>query len=266
MVDKTEIMPSRRLDPARRRLRARVNGHWLFDTLDACLFYEKGQHPVYAIPLALLDQNLLEAAEDVSKNGDGKWWSLRFGDVVRPAVARTWPTAPADLPFLKNYVAIDMAAADDWFEEDTEIFVQPRDPYRRVDILESSRSLRVEVDGVVVVQTRRPRLVLETSMPVQWYSPRADIKTAYLSESPMQSYCQYKGRARYWDVTISGETYQAMAWSYQDAVLEASALTGLVGFPRTHASVKTFVDDELLNQAAYSPDWHSPSLAVGKHP
>ena len=40
MVDKTEMTPSRRLDPARRRLRARVNGHWLFDTLDACLFYE----------------------------------------------------------------------------------------------------------------------------------------------------------------------------------------------------------------------------------
>ena len=266
MIDNTEITASRRLDPARRRLRARLGGRWLFDTLDACLFYERGRHPVYAIPLASLDPNLLETAEDASKHGDGQWWSLRTGDGVRPAVARTWPTAPADLPFLKNYVAIDMAAADAWFEEDTEIFFKPRDPYRRVDILESSRSLRVEVDGVVVVHTRRPRLVLETSMPVQWYSPRADTKMAYLFESPLQSYCQYKGRARYWDVTISGETYQAMAWSYQDAVLEASALTGLVGFPRTHASVKTFVDDELLNQAAYSPDWHSPSLAVGKHP
>ncbi len=266
MTDRTGITPPRRLDPARRRLRARVNGKWLFDTLDACLFYEKGRHPVYAIPLASFEPKLLETAKDVSKRGDGKWWSLSFGDIVRPAVARTWPTAPADLPFLKNYVALDMAAADEWFEEDTEIFFKPRDPYRRVDILESSRSLRVEVDGVVVVQTQRPRLVLETGLPVQWYSPRADIKMDCLTDSPTQSYCQYKGRARYWDVTVGGQTHQAMAWSYQDTVVEASALTGLVGFPRTHASVKTFVDDDLLTQTTYSPDWHSPSLAIGKHP
>lgn len=266
MVDKTGIIPSRRLDPARRRLRARLGSEWLFDTLDACLFYEKGQHPVYAVPMELLDPKMLEVAEDAGKHGDGQWWSLRIGEGVRSAVIRTWPTTPADLPSLKNYAAIDMAAADTWFEEDTEIFFKPRDPYRRVDILESSRLLRVEVDGVVVAQTRRPRLVLETSMPVQWYSPRTDINWAYLSNSDSESYCQYKGGARYWDVTIRGQTYEAMAWSYQNTVVEASALTGLVGFPRTHASVRTFVDDELLNQTIYSPDWHSPSLAVGKQP
>jgi uncharacterized protein (DUF427 family) len=256
------------LDPARRRLRARLAGDWLFDTLDACLFYEKGQHPIYAIPVALLAPTMLEPAGRVAskRDSDGQWWSLRTGDEVRRAVVRTWPTAPADLPALKDYAAVETAAVDAWFEEDTEIFYRPRDPYRRVDVLESSRWVRVEVDSVVVAETRRPRLVLETGLPEQWYIPRSDIDWAYLSASEMQSYCQYKGRARYWDVTLGGQTYAAMAWSYEEAIVAAADLAGLVGFPRTHASVKTFVNDELLNQTAYSPDWHSPSLAVGKHP
>lgn len=119
---------------------------------------------------------------------------------------------------------------------------------------------------MVVAESQRPRLVLETSLQVQWYIPRPDINWTYLSDSEMQSYCQYKGKARYWGVTIGGQIYEAMAWSYEETIVEASALAGLVGFPRTHASVKTFVNDELLSQTTYSPDWHSPSLAVGKHP
>jgi uncharacterized protein (DUF427 family) len=191
--------PPRRLDPARRRLRARLAGDWLFDTVDACLFYERGQHPIYAIPVELLDPTMLEPVEPVETRGnqDGQWWSLCIGAEVRPAVVRTWPTTPTDLPSLKDYAAIEMAGADAWFEEDTEIFYRPRDPYRRVDILESSRRVRVEVDGVVVAETQRPRLVLETSLPVQWYIPRPNINWTYLSDSEMQSYCQYKGKARY---------------------------------------------------------------------
>jgi uncharacterized protein (DUF427 family) len=94
------------------------------------------------------------------------------------------------------------------FEEDTEIFYRPCDPYRRVDILESSRRVRVEVDGVVVAETQRPRLVLETSLPVQWYIPRSDINWVYLSASETESYCQYKGKARYWDVAMGEQTWE----------------------------------------------------------
>jgi len=216
----------------------------------------------------LLDPTMLEPTErvDTRRDGDGQWWSLHLGDEVRPAVVRTWPIAPVDLQALKDYAAVETSAADAWFEEETEIFYRPRDPYRRVDILESGRRVRVEIDSTVVAETRRPRLVLETGLPEQWYIPRPDINWTCLSDSEMQSYCQYKGKARYWDVTIGGQTYEAMAWSYEEAIVAASALAGLVGFPRTHASIKTFVNDELLNRATYSPDWHSPSLAIGKQP
>ncbi|MDJ0757279.1 MAG: DUF427 domain-containing protein [Ardenticatenaceae bacterium] len=254
-------IPRRRLDPARRRLRARLAGRWLFDTLDACLFYEKGQHPVYIIPLDLLDPTMLKPFGGKKIGQDGRWWSLQTERDLRPGVVRTWPDPPADLPILHHYAVVEMAAADAWFEEDTEVFNRPRDPYRRVDILESSRYIRIEIDGLTVAESRRPRLVLETGLPPQWYLPRPDIDWHFLAASIVESRCQYKGKARYWDVTTGEQTHKALAWSYQETVIEAAALFGLVGFPRTRAEVKTFVDGQLQPQTFYSPDWHSPSMA-----
>jgi uncharacterized protein (DUF427 family) len=54
---------------------------------------------------------------------------------------------------------------DAWYEEDEEVFVHPRDPYHRVDILESSRRVTVRVNGEVVAQTERPKILFETGLP-----------------------------------------------------------------------------------------------------
>jgi uncharacterized protein (DUF427 family) len=60
---------------------------------------------------------------------------------------------------------------DAWYEEDEEVFVHPRDPYHRVDILESSRRVTVRVNGEVVAQTERPKILFETGLPPRQYIP-----------------------------------------------------------------------------------------------
>jgi mannitol 2-dehydrogenase len=45
------------------------------------------------------------------------------------------------------------------FEEDEQVFTHPRDPYTRVDILPSSRHVRVEVDGVTIAESSKRHLV-----------------------------------------------------------------------------------------------------------
>jgi hypothetical protein len=44
---------------------------------------------------------------------------------------------------------------DAWFEEDDEVFVHPRDPYHRVDVLHGSRHVKIVVGGEVVAETSR---------------------------------------------------------------------------------------------------------------
>lgn len=60
---------------------------------------------------------------------------------------------------------------DHWYEEDEEIFMHPREPYKRVDALRSTRHVRVEIDGTVVADTHAPVLLLETRLPVRYYIP-----------------------------------------------------------------------------------------------
>ena len=63
---------------------------------------------------------------------------------------------------LRQYVGFDWKKIEAWYEEDDEVFVHPRDPYHRVDVLNSSRHIKVMLDGEVIAETRRPRLLFET--------------------------------------------------------------------------------------------------------
>lgn len=53
---------------------------------------------------------------------------------------------------------------DQWFEEDEPIYVHPRNPYTRVDILASSRTVRVELGGEVVAESDSPHILYETGL------------------------------------------------------------------------------------------------------
>jgi uncharacterized protein (DUF427 family) len=69
---------------------------------------------------------------------------------------------------------------DHWYEEDEEVFVHPRDPYHRVDVSKNSRHVKIRVDGEVVAETDRPRILFETGLPPRYYFPlKMSLRTYY---------------------------------------------------------------------------------------
>ena len=138
---------------------------------------------------------------------------------------------------LEGYVALDFEAFDAWLEEDQPIIGHPREPFHRVDVLLTSRAVRVEIDGETVAESTRARLVFETSLPTRYYLPREDIR-AELHASDLRTYCPYKGEASYWSTT----THENVAWSYEDPLPDMTPLTGLVAF--WNERVDVFLDDE----------------------
>ena len=86
----------------------------------------------------------------------------------------------------------------------------PRPP--RVE--EVRETLRVTFAGATIAQTRRGFRVLETSHPPVYYFPPGDVRTEYLLPSPGQSFCEFKGWARYWAIAVGGERSDGAAWSY----------------------------------------------------
>ncbi len=76
------------------------------------------------------------------------------------------------------------------------------------------RRLSVKAGGRLIAETMSGYRVLETSAPPTYYFPPDDVDLRVLTKNPAQSYCEFKGDAGYWDITVGNEKIQAAAWSY----------------------------------------------------
>ncbi len=63
---------------------------------------------------------------------------------------------------------------------------------QRIDIRQSSRHVRIEIDGVELANTTKPRLLFETGLPVRAYIPKGDVRLEHLSHSKLTTTCPYK--------------------------------------------------------------------------
>jgi len=150
------------------------------------------------------------------------------GDRVVAHAARVWTEAKLD--DVAGYISFDWHAMDAWFEEDEEVYVHARDPYTRIDVLQSSRTIRVEVDGVVIAESSKPRILFETGLPPRYYLPKTDILFQHLQPTDTITSCPYKGHARYWSIVVNGTIHTDLAWGYDTPLLESIEVAGLVSF------------------------------------
>jgi uncharacterized protein (DUF427 family) len=93
---------------------------------------------------------------------------------------------------------------DGWFVEDEKLLEpHPKDPYKRIDTIPSSREIRIEVDGTVVATSTQNVFLYETMLRTRYYLSSASINYEYLTESETTTYCPYKGMAKYVSSQIS---------------------------------------------------------------
>ena len=130
---------------------------------------------------------------------------------------------------LAGYVALDFAGFDAWYEEDERVVGHPREPSTASISARRTRPVRIEVDGDVIAETTRARLLFETSLPMRFYLPREDIRVD-LRPSSRRTYCPYKGEASYWSVDAGGRRREDLGWSYEQPLPDVVAITGLVAF------------------------------------
>jgi uncharacterized protein (DUF427 family) len=216
-----------------RRVRVMFGGETIADSKRVKLLHETGHLPVYYFPEEDVRMALLEESGHTTHcpfKGDASYWSVRVGNRVSENAAWSYPEPIDSAPPLAGYLAFYWRLMDHWYEEDEEVFVHPRDPYHRVDILESSRHVKVKVNGEVVAETQRPKILFETGLPPRYYIPPEDVREDVLIESEKTSRCPYKGIASYWSVEAGGERVEDLVWSYQDPIPEAAKIKELLAF------------------------------------
>jgi uncharacterized protein (DUF427 family) len=238
-----------RYEPVDKRIRGVIGGQVVIDTDRALLVWEpKRVVPSYAVPLdevkdltsspahagagepappepalphlgarPVYDPSVPFAVHTTA----GQVLDLRVGGAERPAAA----FRPAD-DALSEYVIVDFDACDEWFEEDERNVGHPRDPFHRIEIVHSSRSVRVERDGELLAASTRPYLLLEAPLPVRYYLPPEDVTEGLLQPSTTRTLCAYKGQATYWSLKDEDD----IAWSYPAPLREAAEVTDRIAF------------------------------------
>jgi len=222
-----------RLEPTERRIRVALGGVMVADSKRAQLLYLPPPHNAYAFPREDVRWELIkgsQARDTVIGLGTAHLWSVEAGGKAAENAAWTVPQPPAGLSALAGVVMFRWNLMDAWYEEDDEVFVHPRDPNHRVDVLNSSRHVKVMVDGELVAETRRPRVLFETDLPVRYYIPRLDVRMDLLQPTDSVSRCPYKGVASYWSVGAGDKVHKDIAWSYKSPIPECPKIENLIAF------------------------------------
>lgn len=77
------------------------------------------------------------------------------------------------------------------------------------------RSVRIDFGGGTIATTGSAWRVLETSHPPVYYLPPSAFVEGALRRAEGESFCEWKGSARYWDVVgVDGTVAPRAAWSY----------------------------------------------------
>ena len=219
------------VEPVPRRIRGVLAARTVLDTCRALYVWELPYFPQYYVPLSDVAMDLLvpEGHTQSTARGEVEVHSLRVGEVVRPRGAKVLRRSA--VPGLDATVRFAWDALDAWFEEDERVFVHPRNPYVRVDALRSTRTVRVELDGVSLARTSSPVLVFETGLPTRFYVNRTEVDFSHLVPSDTVSACPYKGTtSAYWSASVGGNVRRDVAWSYDFPTAPLLPIAGLVAF------------------------------------
>lgn len=243
----TMIATVNHMEPVPRRIRATVGAHTILDTTHAMYVWEWPNYPQYYIPVSDVDPAALVDEQHPQRlsRGTARRHGIRAGDELRPGAARVY--GEDALPGLSGMVRFEWDSLDDWYEEDEQVFVHPRNPYTRVDSIRSTRVVRIELDGAVLAESGSPVMVFETGLPTRYYINRSEVNFDHLVPTSTQTSCPYKGTtSRYWSIRIRDTVHADLAWAYDFPTRQVQPIAGLIAF--YNEKVDIHLDGELLER------------------
>jgi uncharacterized protein (DUF427 family) len=229
--------------PVPRRIRCIKANDTLVDTTSALYVWEWPHYPQYYFPKADVKMEAFVDGDVFSTpQGEARHLEWKSGAVERRPAGRL--ITKSALVELTETVRLDWNAVDRWFEEDEEVFVHPRSPYKRVDALRSNRAVRVELNAITLAEAQNCVMVFETGLPTRYYIDPANVRFEALTPSPTRTQCPYKGKTDgYWSVAANGTNIADVAWMYSFTTPAMTPIAGLIAF--LNEKVDIFIDGQL---------------------
>ena len=231
-----------RIEKSAKRVRVMLGGEIVADTTSPLLVWEKPYYPTYYFPVSDVKTDLLAETGEIKRSpsrGDASVFAAKAGGREGTAYTHHAP----EIAEIADHFVFVWETMDHWFEENEEVFVHPRDPFTRVDILPSSRRVRIEIDGVTVADSTNASFLFETGLPTRYYFPKVDVRMDLLTATDTETRCPYKGIARYWSASANGVTHDDIVWGYDSPLPESQKIMGLMSF--YNEKVDVYVDEVL---------------------
>lgn len=109
--------------------------------------------------------------------------------------------------------------------------------------VEDQRLIEVRMGEVQLASTKRAMRVLETASPPTIYIPPNDIDQELLQRSASGgSFCEWKGRATYWNFLCLKREFPNVGWSYEEPSRAFEAIQGFLSF--YPARIECWIDGE----------------------
>jgi uncharacterized protein (DUF427 family) len=219
-------------------------GEVIADSQNVKLVWEKPYYPVYYFPPDDVRTDRLVSTGGSKRSpsrGEAAIYDVKTARGTAEGAALHYAGSPIES--IDGHYAFVWDAMDEWFEEDEQVFVHARDPYTRIDILQSSRHIEVFVNDVKVADSVRPRILFETGLPARYYLPKTDVRMDLLEATDLTTECPYKGTASYYSVNTGDTVAENVVWWYPAPVAESAEIAGMVSFYNEKVDVK--VDGEL---------------------
>ncbi len=137
------------------------------------------------------------------------------------------------------------------------VWAFPRPP--RVEAV--GQRVRVELGGVMIVDTRAALRICETSSPPAYYVPPGDIAPGCVTPSERTSFCEWKGVASYWTVTAGSRRAKDAAWGYRVPDRGYEMITDYIAFyPQRMDACWVGVHRVQPQPGLYYGGWITPDL------
>ena len=108
-----------------------------------------------------------------------------------------------------------------------------------------SKHIEVMFNGVIIAETNRAKRVMETSHPPVYYIPPEDVKMEYFSPAENKTFCEWKGEASYYHLTIGDKQARYACWNYPNPITAFAELKNYIAFYAQKMDA-CCIDDELV--------------------
>jgi len=244
---KSEPAHWREIVPSPKWIRVQFAGEFIADSENVLILREQRRPPVYYFPREDVSMDFFKSSDyttDSDGMGTASFWDIKVGEREVKNAAWSYEDPAEAITDLQGYIAFKWDKMDAWFEEAEQVLVHPRDPYKRVDTLLSTKHIEVEVAGVKVADSHKPMLLFETGLPTRYYLPRVDVRTDLLVPSDTITRCPYKGEANYFSVQVGDQLVEDIAWYYPYPTPEVPKISNLTCFYDERVDA-VYIDGEL---------------------